>query len=391
MAKLPGSSGNGLMSMTVRHPLIPDQAFWKGRRVFLTGHTGFKGAWLVAWLNILGAKVFGYALPPNTDPSLFVIIDGLNLCRHVEGDVRNAEALSEAMRVADPEIAIHMAAQPLVRLSYAKPAETFETNVQGTVNFLDACRSQKNLRSVVVVTSDKCYENREWTWSYRETDPLGGVDPYSASKACAEIVTNAYRASYFAPQHYEKHGISIASARAGNVFGGGDWSADRLVPDIIRAFSRGEPVHIRNPNAVRPWQHVLEPLSGYLMLARAGVERGVEASRAWNFGPADSQLVSVGDFVQQMTEAWGDGRSEVVPQRDAPHEANLLLLDSGLARRQLNWHPCFGFKTAVQTTADWYRSCYAGMPAKELCRLTWDQIDSFSADLTAAQIAGGTA
>jgi CDP-glucose 4,6-dehydratase len=374
--------------MDTGRSLVPDRSFWKGRRVFLTGHTGFKGSWLVAWLNALEADVFGYSLPPDTDPNLFRILDGANLCRHVEGNLRDAGHLAEAMSAADPEIAIHMAAQPLVRLSYATPVETFETNVQGTVNFLDACRRQKNLRSVVVVTTDKCYENREWAWSYRETDPLGGLDPYSASKACAEIVTNAYRASFFAPQQHGKHGVAVASARAGNVFGGGDWSADRLVPDIVRAFSRGEPVTIRNPNAVRPWQHVLEPLSGYLMLARAGVERGAEVARAWNFGPADGQLVTVGDFVRQMIEAWGAGRSEVVSQADAPHEANLLLLDSGLARRQLGWSPHFGFDEAVQATADWYRSCYAGIPAADLARLTRDQIDAFSAGLAAVPLAG---
>ena len=374
--------------MTANHSLVPDRTFWQGRRIFLTGHTGFKGSWLVAWLNSLGAEVSGFSLPPATDPSLFTILGGAGLCRHVEGDVRDAGALAGAMRAADPEIAIHMAAQPLVRLSYAEPSETFEINVQGTVNFLEACRRQKNLRSVVVVTTDKCYENREWEWSYREGDPLGGHDPYSASKACAEIVTHSYRASYFAPERHAEHGVTVASARAGNVFGGGDWSSDRLVPDIVRAFSRGESVTIRNPCAVRPWQHVLEPLSGYLMLARAGIERGTETARAWNFGPADGQLVNVGDFVRLMVDAWGDGRFETPPQENAPHEANLLLLDSGLARRHLNWRPRFSLIEAVKATADWYRSCYAGTPTAELAELTRAQIGAFSANLAAAQSGG---
>ncbi|MGF7210498.1 CDP-glucose 4,6-dehydratase [Skermanella aerolata] len=371
-------------SMTVVNSLVPGREFWQGRRVFLTGHTGFKGSWLVAWLSGLGAEVSGYSLPPATDPNLFAILGGADLCRHVEGDVRDAAALADAMRAADPEIAIHMAAQPLVRLSYAEPSETFDVNVQGTVNFLEACRRQKGLRSVVVVTTDKCYENREWAWSYRESDPLGGLDPYSASKACAEIVTHSYRSSFFSPERYAEHGVAVASARAGNVFGGGDWSADRLVPDIVRAFSKGETVTIRNPGAVRPWQHVLEPLSGYLMLARAGIERGAETARAWNFGPADAQLVTVGDFVGLMVDAWGGGRFETPPQENAPHEANLLLLDSGLARRCLNWRPSFSLDQAIRATADWYRSCYDGTPAAQLAGLTNSQIAAFSANLAAS-------
>ncbi|WP_246663731.1 CDP-glucose 4,6-dehydratase [Tardiphaga sp. vice278] len=355
-----------------------DPGFWKHRRVFITGHTGFKGSWLVSWLTGLGAAVGGYALAPNTDPNIFGILDLGARCDHVLGDIRDVDALFAAMSAFKPDVAIHMAAQPLVRLSYEQPSDTFAVNVQGTVNFLEACRRQETLKSVVVVTTDKCYVNREWAWSYRETDPLGGRDPYSASKACAEIVTGSYRDSFFAGA---SAGAPVSSARAGNVFGGGDWSLDRLVPDIVRSFVRQAPVEIRSPRAVRPWQHVLEPLAGYLMLARGCFEYGREFAEGWNFGPSDGQMLTVQDFVNMMSERWGGPGSNVVTPPNTPHEAQLLLLDSGLARRRLGWHPQMSMAQSINSTVDWYRAFYDGASASEMQRITTGQIGSYAGAL----------
>ena len=264
-----------------------DADFWRGRRVFLTGHTGFKGGWLALWLQRLGADVTGYALDPPTTPSLFAVARVGAGMRSIINDIRDAETLAQAMREAQPEIVIHMAAQPLVRYSYQAPVETYATNVMGTVHLLEAVRQTDSVRAVVNVTSDKCYENREWVWGYRENEPMGGYDPYSNSKGCAELVTAAYRNSYFNPAQYSQHGVALASARAGNVIGGGDWAEDRLIPDILRAIAAGEAVNIRSPHAIRPWQHVLEPLSGYLLLAQRLIEDGPAHAEGWNFGPSE--------------------------------------------------------------------------------------------------------
>lgn len=339
----------------------PSRAFWEGRRVFLTGHTGFKGSWTLIWLHRLGAVVTGYALAPSTNPSLFDVADVQSLAAaHHVGDLRDAAMLRAAMTAAAPEIVIHMAAQPLVRLSYAQPVETFATNVMGTVNVLEAARHVPEVRAVVSVTTDKCYENREWLWSYRENEPLGGHDPYSASKACAEIVTSAYRSSFA-----EERGIAIASARAGNVIGGGDWSPDRLLPDSLAAWDEGRATAIRRPRAVRPWQHVLEPVSGYLMLAEALVARPEQAAAAWNFGPDERDARPV-DWIQ-------DRLTELLPgyrwQRDEDegvHEAGLLKLDSARAHTLLGWRPRWSLDDALEQTADWHRAWRAGEPMHDV-------------------------
>jgi CDP-glucose 4,6-dehydratase len=285
-----------------------DPVFWNGKRVFLTGHTGFKGGWLSLWLASMGAKVTGYALAPNTEPNFFkVALVEKDLEKSHIADIRNLVTLQDAMKEAQPEIVIHMAAQPLVRYSYVNPVETYATNVMGTIHVLEAIRSLECVRAVVVVTTDKCYENKEWAWGYRENEPMGGHDPYSNSKGCAELVTSAYRESYFSPKTYESHRVSIASARAGNVIGGGDWSEDRLIPDAIKAFERGESLMIRNPLATRPWQHVLEPLSGYLVLAQALYKVGAKFDGGWNFGPRDEDARSVQEVINLLIQEWGSG------------------------------------------------------------------------------------
>lgn len=270
-----------------------NRSFWKNKRVFLTGHTGFKGAWLSLWLEEMGALVSGYSLAPNTNPSLFKLASvGKNMNSYI-GDIRDLASLQRAMTAAKPDIVLHLAAQPLVRESYINPLETYSTNVMGTVHFLECIRSISSIRAAVIVTSDKCYENKEWPWSYRENEPMGGYDPYSNSKGCAELVTASYRSSFFNSSNYESHGVALASARAGNVIGGGDWAKDRLVPDILKSFEDSKKVIIRNPNAIRPWQHVLEPLSGYLTLAQSLFEKGPTNADAWNFGPSESEAKSV--------------------------------------------------------------------------------------------------
>ncbi|MEM6852524.1 MAG: CDP-glucose 4,6-dehydratase, partial [Pseudomonadota bacterium] len=329
--------------------VTPD--FWRGKRVFVTGHTGFKGGWLVQWLSDLGAICRGFALAPETKPAMFELLKAHELCEHVIGDVRDAGAVSEALTSFRPDIVIHMAAQPLVRRSYREPAATFAANVMGTVNVLEACRRAETLGAVVVVTTDKCYVNNEWDYGYREADALGGKDPYSASKACTEIVTHAYRQSFFADESPIARVLPTASGRAGNVFGGGDYSEDRLIPDAIRAFSAGEPLVLRSPDAVRPWQHCLEPLSGYLELARACYEGGAAFAKAYNFGPAPDQLLTVRDIADALRAEWGDGaewRHE--PGEAHLKEAKLLLLDPGLAQRELSWSPQIAFTDAIRAT-----------------------------------------
>lgn len=337
-----------------------DTAFWQGRRVFLTGHTGFKGGWLSIWLNMLGADVHGYALTPPTDPSLFEAagVDAV-LASHTIGDIRDPATLRNAMAKAEPEIVIHMAAQPLVRRSYADPLETYSTNVIGTVNVLEAVRAQPSVRAVVNVTSDKCYENREWQRPYREDDAMGGHDPYSSSKGCAELVSQAYQRSFFG------NGIWMASARAGNVIGGGDWAEDRLLPDIFRAFARGEKLEIRSPEAIRPWQHVLEPLSGYLMLAEALFSDGEGYAGGWNFGPPSEDAWTVRRIVDHLVTEAGAVRLADTPQ---PHEAGLLVLDSSKAAERLGWRPRWAIETALTMTADWYEAHRNGDDMMALCR-----------------------
>jgi len=352
-----------------------DQAFWHGKKVFLTGHTGFKGSWLTLWLQALGARVTGFALAPDTTPNLFTlgrVEDGIE---SIIGDIRDRALLTEAMKSASPDIVIHMAAQPLVRESYVTPVETYETNVMGTVHVLDAIRQVPGVRSVVIVTTDKCYENREWEWGYRENEAMGGYDPYSSSKGCAELVTSAYRNSFFNPATYAKHGVAVASGRAGNVIGGGDWAADRLIPDIMRAISRGETVNIRNPHAIRPWQHVLEPLSGYLILAERLYTDGPRFADAWNFGPNDSDAQPVQAIVERLTSQWGDGARWSLDGGEHPHEATFLKLDCSKARARLGWRPRWDLNHTLDSIVAWYKAAARNEDVKAV---TLAQIDKYT-------------
>jgi CDP-glucose 4,6-dehydratase len=347
----------------------PNSVFWRDKRVFLTGHTGFKGGWLTLWLSLMGARVTGYSLPPITDPDFY---SSVGLARHLYqshmADVNDNNALAEAIAKANPEIILHLAAQPLVRRSYADPLETYSTNVMGTANLLQASRSCKDLKAVIVVTSDKCYENKSWHWGYRETDILGGYDPYSSSKACQELVVSAFRQSYLTDQ-----GIAIATARAGNVIGGGDWSEDRLIPDAIRANFGNSCLTIRNPAATRPWQHVLEPLSGYLVLAeRLCSDPGFAGG--WNFGPHDSSVCTVEEVLVLLAQYLPGGlqwRGDTAAQ---PHEANLLKLDCSKAASLLGWTPVWGLNTALKITCDWYMS---QLTEKDMEKVSLSQIENY--------------
>jgi len=328
--------------------------FWAGKRVFLTGHTGFKGSWLSLWLQTLGAELTGYALAPPTNPSLFDIARVADGMRTIIGDIRDLELIKKAMLETKPEMVIHLAAQPLVRYSYENPVATYATNVMGTVHLLEAVRSVNSVKAVVIVTTDKCYENREWVWGYRENEAMGGYDPYSNSKGCAELVTAAYRSSFFNPADYTTHGVALASARAGNVIGGGDWAQDRLIPDIISAFTQNKSVLIHNPTAIRPWQHVLEPLRGYLMLAEKLYTDGVAFAEGWNFGPNDSDAKNVEWIVNDLASQLGNGATWVVDQSINPHEAHYLKLDISKAKGQLGWYPALSLSEALRMIVDWY-------------------------------------
>lgn len=337
--------------------------FWAGKRVFITGHTGFKGGWLSLWLEGLGAKLYGYALPPPTDPNLFTAAEIESLfVEHHFGDVRDAGQLADAMRSAAPEIVLHLAAQPLVRYSYSEPVETFAVNVMGTVNILEAARNVGSVKALVNVTTDKCYENKEWHWGYRESEALGGYDPYSASKACSEIVTSAYRNSFG-----QDGGPWIGSGRAGNVIGGGDWALDRLLPDIFRAIDAGEIVTVRNPEATRPWQHVLEPVAGYIALAEHIATHGKEYASAWNFGPADSDAQPVRWILEKIAEL-RPGFVWNIDQSTSVHEANYLKLDSSRARNLLGWSPKWDLATALQQTSTWHDAWRAGKDMKSFTK-----------------------
>lgn len=336
--------------------------FWAGKRVLLTGHTGFKGGWLALWLASMGARVMGYALAPSTQPSLWQYSEGYSGLSSTIADVRDLATFSETVKTFRPEIVFHLAAQALVRASYEDPVGTYSANVMGTVHVLEAVRQMTGVRAVVVVTSDKCYENREWVWGYRESEPMGGRDPYSNSKGCAELVTAAYRASYFSAAG----SAAVASARAGNVIGGGDWAADRIVPDIVRAAIAGDPVRIRNPNATRPWQHVLEPLSGYLQLAEALCNAPAEHTEGWNFGPTDEDAVPVGQIVSTVSRLWGPAARWVADKGPHPHEAHFLKLDSSKARSRLGWRPRLGLASALEWTVEWYKTQAQGGDARAL-------------------------
>ncbi len=329
--------------------------FWRDKRVFITGHTGFKGGWLAIWLKTLGATVHGYALAPPTSPNLFTVCNIITLLDgHRIDDIRDAAALTNAMQTAAPDVVLHLAAQPLVRYSYAAPVETYAVNVMGTVNLLEAVRHVPSVKAVVVVTSDKCYENQETGVSYRETNSMGGHDPYSSSKGCAELVAAAYRASFL-----DAAGVHVASARAGNVIGGGDWAADRLIPDFLRAMDAGQVLTIRSPDAVRPWQHVLEPLSGYLALAERLFTHGKLAAEAWNFGPQDNDTQPVRWIVDALCRQV-PGAQWRTDAGTHPHEANVLRLDSHKAKTELGWHPRWTLATALQHTLEWHQGWRGG-------------------------------
>jgi CDP-glucose 4,6-dehydratase len=352
----------------------PDRSVWQGRRVFLTGHTGFKGGWLALWLAKLGANVRGYALDPYTTPNLFETARVGSVIDDVRGDINDFDRLTASMTAFSPEIVIHMAAQPLVRLSYADPLLTYKTNVIGTANVLEAVRKTSSVRAVVSVTTDKCYENKEWVWGYRESDALGGYDPYSSSKACAEIVTAAYRQSFFNVEQFSQHRCGIASARAGNVIGGGDWSDDRLLPDLVRGFLRGDEVRIRRPQSIRPWQHVLEPLWGYIRLAEELYKGNSVAASAWNFGPQDDDAWPVARIAKKLAEVWGAGAKWVVDGDPGAHEAGYLKLDASKARAGLGWRPSLGIDTTLEWLVRWYRAHAVG---EEMQAFTLAQIEDY--------------
>lgn len=361
--------GLSAVSNAVSNALI-NAAFWQGKRVLLTGHTGFKGSWLSLWLQSLGAQVQGLALAPPTTPSLFEQARvGAGMASTL-GDIRDYETVRACMAACQPEIVIHMAAQPLVRLSYVEPVATYATNVMGTVHVLEAARSVGSVRAIVNVTTDKCYENKEWVWGYREDEPMGGYDPYSNSKGCSELVTSAYRQSFM-----RKSGIALGSGRAGNVIGGGDWAADRLVPDILRAFERSEPVVIRNPHSTRPWQHVLEPLSGYLTLAERLYSEGQSWAEGWNFGPHDDDARPVQWIVERLVESWGRNASWQLDGGEHPHEAHYLKLDISKARQRLGWHPRWPLAKALEQISRWHQAYLRG---EDMRNATLQQIADFN-------------
>ncbi|WP_159356239.1 CDP-glucose 4,6-dehydratase [Methylovorus glucosotrophus] len=343
-------------------------SFWRGRKVFLTGHTGFKGGWMSLWMQSLGANLKGFSLEPPTSPSLFEIASISDGMTSDIGDVRDLARLTHSLQTFQPEIVFHMAAQPLVRYSYKNPVETYATNLMGTVHLLEAVRHTPSVKAVVIITTDKCYENREWAWGYRENEPMGGFDPYSNSKGCAELATAAYRSSFFNPENFSHHGVAIATVRAGNVIGGGDWAGDRLIPDILMAIEKGSPVTIRNPNAIRPWQHVLEPISGYMQLAERMISDGPTYSEAWNFGPNDNDARPVSWIVDRMVNIWGNGASWQIDNSEQPHEATYLKLDISKAKTKLQWQPRINLDQALEWIIDWHKAYLDGRSMQDVTK-----------------------
>lgn len=359
--------------------------FYRGKTVLVTGHTGFKGGWLSVWLKMLGARVIGFSLSPEEGrPSFFEAAEVARDMVSVFGDIRDLQALSAVMRKHEPEIVFHNAAQSLVLRSYREPVNTFATNVMGTVHVLEAVRTTSSVRAVVIVTSDKCYENREWVWGYREGEPLGGHEPYSSSKGCAELVTAAYRHSFF----NENGGAAVASVRAGNVIGGGDWAEDRIVPDVVRGIASGKPIPIRHPRAVRPWQHVLEPLRGYVMLGQRLSSGDAQAfARAWNFGPRDEDALSVRELAEQILTFWGAGELAVQENGQGPHEADYLKLDCSNAHTRLGWRCVLNIEEAVKLTVEWYRTVLTTPAASSA--ITESQIRAYEDRLSQKRIPDG--
>jgi CDP-glucose 4,6-dehydratase len=348
---------------------------WQGCRVFLTGHTGFKGSWLAIWLSTLGAQVRGYALDPNTQPSIFAAAAVGAMVEDIRADILDFSRLQASVREFAPQVVFHLAAQPLVRRSYADPLRTYATNVMGTAHLLEAVRNTPTVRAVVCGTTDKCYDNKEWVWPYRETDNLGGHDPYSSSKACAELVAAAYRTSYFPVALLQEHRVAIATARAGNVIGGGDWSEDRLIPDLVRGFQSGAPVLIRRPHSIRPWQHVLEPLQGYLRLAERLLSGEPVFASAFNFGPSDKDAWTVDRIATKMAALWPDGARWICDADPGAHEAHYLKLDSSKARTELNWRPHLTIESALEWTVAWYRAFTDGA---DMRKFTLEQIAAYA-------------
>ena len=353
---------------------MPNRSFWKGRNVLVTGHTGFKGSWLCLWLESLGANVTGYALAPPTEPSLFEKARVSDSLKSVCADIRDLPRLTSVMAQCHPDVIFHMAAQSVVRRGYEDPIETYSSNVMGTVHLFEAVRQLKLRCAIVNVTSDKCYENREWVWGYREDEPMGGRDPYSNSKGCAELVTSAYRDSFFPPDSLQRHGIALASARAGNAIGGGDWTSDQLIPDLMRGFLAGKSCLIRNPSAVRPWQFVLEPLRGYILLAERLSEDGSRFASGWNFGPMETDAEPVAWIADKLVSLWGTGAAWNLDGTTHPHEAHFLKLDASKAKACLNWHPILSLESALDWIVEWWRAYQAGADVR---RLTQTQIERY--------------
>ncbi|MBD9356734.1 CDP-glucose 4,6-dehydratase [Methylomonas sp. EbA] len=356
--------------------MVEHSDFWRGKRVFITGHTGFKGGWLALYLHRLGAEIKGYALPAPTTPSLFQVADVASVLQHVEGDIRDLTCVMTEMQIFQPEFVFHLAAQPLVRYSYQQPVETYATNVMGTVNLLEAVRHTSSVKSVVIVTSDKCYENKEWLWGYRENEPMGGFDPYSNSKGCSELVTASYRNSFFPSERYAEHGVAVASVRAGNVIGGGDWAQDRLIPDIMKAFMVGEAVTVRNPTAIRPWQHVLEPVTGYVLLAEQLYKKGSRYAEGWNFGPSEADAQPVSWILEKLADLWGNGASWQIDGSEQPHEAHYLKLDCSKAKTLLGWGPRWTLAQALAMIVDWNLAYQQGKDMRQVCA---EQLEQFLA------------
>ena len=342
--------------------------FWKGKKVLVTGHTGFKGSWLSLWLQSMQADVVGISLDPPTTPSLYEQAQVGDDMTSLRADIRDIDKIKSIFQEHQPEIVFHLAAQPLVRYSYHEPVETYATNVMGTLHVLEAIRCCKSVRAAVMITTDKCYENREWDWGYRENEPMGGHDPYSSSKGCAELLIASYRDSYFSKQDFSQHKTAIASVRAGNVIGGGDWAEDRIIPDIIRAFQNNETVHIRNPNAIRPWQHVLEPLAGYIELAEHLYADGMQWAEGWNFGPKDDDAKPVEWIVTKMSNLWGEDAQWHIDDGEHPHEANYLKLDCSKAHAKLGWKPRWDLGLALEKIVSWHKEMNNGVSAKFLCQ-----------------------